>query len=226
MTRNLRLDLHVHSRHSPDSRLSVAAIVERLPYAGLGGFALTDHNSTAGHSELRALAREHPEYLFVPGVEVSTAEGHLLLYGVEEAPPVRRPLAEIVDWARARAAVAVLAHPFRRSHGVGARVASIAPVDGVEIVNGHSTVVANARAQLVASRRSLATTGGSDAHHDRDLGRAVTEFPDGVETADDAVAALARRTVRAEGHSMTVWGQLRWSVRTGLLRASRGFRPI
>ena len=109
----MRLDLHVHSHWSPDSRLTLEEAVDRLEFAGLSGFALTDHNSIAGHRELRALEARYPMYRFIPGVEVSTHEGHLLVYGIEALPPIHAPLADTLEWVRARGAVAVLAHPFR-----------------------------------------------------------------------------------------------------------------
>ena len=153
MTGTVRLDLHVHSAHSPDSRLRLTDIANQLPFAGLKGFALTDHNSVAGHPSLPDLRARFPGVLILPGVEVSTLEGHLLAYGVSEAPPPRRSLAETLDWVRARAAVAVLAHPFRLTHGVGPRLAESAAVDGLEVRNGHNSEVQNFRARGGESAR-------------------------------------------------------------------------
>ncbi|HZY92148.1 MAG TPA: CehA/McbA family metallohydrolase [Thermoplasmata archaeon] len=226
MTASLRLDLHVHSRHSPDGRLALATIVEQLGYAGLNGFALTDHNTVAGHPELASLAREYPMYWFIPGVEVSTREGHLLAYGVHALPPIHRPLAETVEWIRAHGGISVLAHPFRWAHGVGRRVAARAAVDGVEAVNGHNAEIANARAELVAARRGLAATGGSDAHDRADVGRAYTEFPVETSSLDDLFAHLRARHTRGAGRPLSVAARIRLGVRTSLLRVSRGFRPI
>ena len=222
----MRLDLHVHSHWSPDSRLSLDAAVDRLGFAGLSGFALTDHNSVAGHRELAALAERYPMYRFVPGVEVSTREGHLLVYGVQELPPIRAPLTETLEWVRAHGGVAALAHPFRWAHGVGGALAQTARVDGIEVVNGHNAAVPNARAELVAARRSVTALGGSDAHDPRGIGRAYTEFPSEVRTVEDILAALRSGHTNAGGRSLGFGERLRLSLRTGLLRAARGFRPI
>ncbi len=226
MTATLRLDLHVHSLHSPDGRVPLEAWVNQLGIAGLQGFALTDHNTIDGHRRLAELAREYPMYRFLPGVEVSTREGHLLVYGVEELPPVRRPIDETLDWVRARGALAVLAHPFRWAHGVGRRVAERARADGIEAMNGHNAVIANARAELLAARRGLAETGGSDAHELAELGRAFTEFPIGVGSTEDLLTELRSRHSRGGGTSLTVGRRIRLGIRTGILRAARGFRPI
>jgi predicted metal-dependent phosphoesterase TrpH len=226
MTSGFRLDLHVHSRHSPDSRLTLEQIAGQVPYAGLRGFALTDHNTVAGHRELPDLATRFPSLVVLPGVEVSTAEGHVLAYGVDEAPPPHRPVAETAEWVRAHGGESVLAHPFRLAHGVGRRVAETAPVRGIEVLNGHSSLVANARAELVAARRYLAETGGSDVHELSDLGRAFTEFPSDAPSTDDLLESIRKGTVVAGGQSLRWPGRLRWGVRTGALLVTRGFRPI
>lgn len=222
----VRIDLHVHSAHSPDSRLSLSQIVDALGRNALQGFALTDHNTLAGHAQLRELARENPAYRMIPGVEVSTAAGHLLVYGVSDLPPIHAPLPETVDWVHARGGVAVLAHPFRWAHGVGRRWADEAAVDGIEGVNGHNPPVANARAELVAARRRLATTGGSDAHDAQGVGRAFTEFPSGADTIEELLSALRHASTSAGGRSLGLTERIRLSARTGALRALRGFRPI
>jgi predicted metal-dependent phosphoesterase TrpH len=226
MTSEIRLDLHVHSRRSPDSTLTLEQIVARLGVVGLHGFALTDHNTIDGHRELAALSREYPTYRFIPGVEVSTREGHLLLYGVTEMPPVHRPLAETLDWARAHGAVASLAHPFRWAHGVGRAVASVAKVDALEALNGHNSEIANARAALLAARRKVGETGGSDAHTIPHVGRAFTEFREDHPTLDDLLAEVRRGRTRALGRSLKAGERVRVAVRTGFLRVARGFRPI
>lgn len=221
-----RLDLHVHSRYSPDSRLTLEEITHQLPYAGVRGFALTDHNSVAGHREIPALRDANPGLLILPGVEVSAREGHLLTYGVSEVPPLQRPVDETCEWVRDHGGEVVLAHPFRVGHGVGRRVADSARVVGIETINGHSSVVANFKAEVIAARRSLARTGGSDVHQLSDIGRAFTEFPADATSVDDLLEAIRRRTVRPSGHSLR-WGErFRLGIRTGALRIARGFRPI
>jgi predicted metal-dependent phosphoesterase TrpH len=226
MSDGVRLDLHVHSTNSPDSRLPLDAIIGRLSYLGLKGFALTDHNTVRGHAALAELQSKFPGYLLLPGVEVSALEGHLLAYGVREAPPARRAIVETVEWVGAHGGVAVPAHPFRRSHGVGRAVVESVPVPAIEGRNGHNSEIANLRAEDVAARRNLGTTGGSDAHSLADLGRAYTEFDPAVASVDDLLECLRKRTTRADGRSMTLAGRVRLGFRAGLLLAGRGFRPI
>jgi predicted metal-dependent phosphoesterase TrpH len=226
MTATIRLDLHVHSRYSVDSRLSFEQILERVTYQGLQGFALTDHNTTEGVVALERLRSSYPGFWFLPGVEVSTLEGHLLAYGVKESPPPNRPLAETLERVTALGGVSVLAHPFRWVHGVGRRIATEAKVQGLEVRNGKNSELANTRAELLAARRSLAGTGGSDAHEPKLVGRAFTEFPNEVDSVGDLLDQIRKGQTMAAGASLSFGGRVRSSVRDGILSMVRGFRPV
>jgi predicted metal-dependent phosphoesterase TrpH len=212
MSAPARFDLHVHSLHSPDSTETVEAIVARAAALGLRGFALTDHNSVGGHSELAALAPRWPGLLLVPGIEVSTREGHLLVYGVHEAPTVHLPLDEVLRWTEARGGVAVLAHPFRTFHGVGYTVAARAAVPALETRNGHNGTRANRRAEELRAARRLGGTGGSDAHRALAMGRCTTEFAGTVGSLEDFLTELRAGRVIAVGRGLT-WSE---RIRVGL----------
>jgi predicted metal-dependent phosphoesterase TrpH len=223
---SLRLDLHAHSRHSPDSRLTLEAIAGQVASLGLDGFALTDHDTVAGHAEIPAVSAKFPKLLIVPGVEVSTREGHLLAYGLAEAPVPQRPVAETIDWVRSRGGTPVLSHPFRFVHGVGRAVAESARVPALETVNGHNSPRPNARAAEVARRRGLGATGGSDVHELADVGRAVTVVEGGVPNVEAVLASIAAGRTTATGRSLTAGERLRYEWRGAVLRLRRGFRPI
>lgn len=226
MSDALRLDLHVHSRHSPDSRLSITGIAEAISVAGLDGFALTDHNTVAGHVELARVAASNPRLRIVPGVEVSTREGHVLALGVVEAPPPYRPVDESIRWIVAHGGVAVPSHPMRWVHGIGARTAERVDVPALETVNGHNGAVTNGRAELLAARRGIGATGGSDAHERRDVGRAFTELPPDLDSVDAVLEALRSHRTRGAGSSLSGSDRARLAVRTWLNRAARGFRSL
>ena len=226
MTLPRRLDLHVHSTLSPDGRSDVDELVRLLPQRGLDGLALTDHNTVAGHARLAELAAEYPDLQLLPGVEVSTREGHLLAFGVTAAPPAGVSVDETVEWVTARAGVAVLAHPFRRVHGVGGVVCREARVSAMETVNGHNGTRANRLATAVAVARGLGATGGSDAHSSAGLGRAWARFPDGLNSVDELLEALRRGTTAAEGRSATTLERSRTAIRSLGLRLRRGLRPL
>jgi predicted metal-dependent phosphoesterase TrpH len=71
-------DLHTHTTHS-DGTTTPAENAVLASAAGLSGFALTDHDTTAGWAEAEAACAEHGS-AFVPGLELSTREGELSLH--------------------------------------------------------------------------------------------------------------------------------------------------
>lgn len=63
-------DFHLHSNHS-DGRLDPIALVDVVANAGVQIFALTDHDTTAGHAAAGRRSRERGVH-FVPGIEITT----------------------------------------------------------------------------------------------------------------------------------------------------------
>ncbi len=71
----MKYDLHVHSTYS-DGIKTPLQLGEEAYEAGLGGFALTDHDTIAGWNEMKAVERAYP-LTIIPGVELSTEmDGH------------------------------------------------------------------------------------------------------------------------------------------------------
>ena len=115
------VDPHVHSDDSYDGHEPVELILEHAAEIGLDAVVITDHD-VIGESKRAAEIAEEYGLIGIPGVEVSTAHGHLLAIGVERMPPRRRPYDETVAWIRDHGGVAIVPHPFQRSrHGVRER---------------------------------------------------------------------------------------------------------
>jgi len=171
----VRIDPHVHSHASYDGKDPVELILAHANEIGLDAVVITDHDTI--HESLRA-AELAPEYglVGVPGVEVSTADGHLLAVGVEEMPELRRPLGETVKEVRALGGVAIVPHPFQRTrHGVRKR--NITDCDAIEVYNSWLfTGYRNRRARRFAMEQGYSHVGGSDAHTTKMVGRAHTEI--------------------------------------------------
>ncbi|MFB6195725.1 MAG: CehA/McbA family metallohydrolase [Haloplanus sp.] len=171
----LRIDPHVHSDASYDGHDPVELLLEQAADIGLDGIVVTDHDVI--HESVRAaeLASEYG-LLGIPGVEVSTAVGHLLAIGVAEMPPRRAPLDETVAWVRDHGGVAVVPHPFQRSrHGIPRR--HLVDCDAVEVFNSWLfTGFRNRRARRFAAEHDCPAIAASDAHSVPHVGRAYTEL--------------------------------------------------
>ena len=86
----IRADLHVHTKYSMDSTISPKSLVDQLcAHATVKVVAVTDHNTVEGYTRVRELASAFPDVLVIPGIEVGTPLGDLILLGVEEtASPI------------------------------------------------------------------------------------------------------------------------------------------
>src|SRR5512137_1739977 len=114
----MKLDLHIHSTYSRDGTALPKEIVSRCKALGLDGLAITDHNAIRGSLEAVELAKM--EGLFVVrGVEVSTADGHVLAYGVSELVPKGLSIQDTIDRIHSAGGIAVAAHPVRFPSGIG-----------------------------------------------------------------------------------------------------------
>jgi predicted metal-dependent phosphoesterase TrpH len=87
--RDGKIDLHSHSRAS-DGEFPASEVAARANAAGLGTWALCDHDTVAGLEEGAGAARRHG-IRFVPGIELSAFLGakeiHLLGHFVDPAHP-------------------------------------------------------------------------------------------------------------------------------------------
>nr|WP_212742971.1 PHP domain-containing protein [Sphingomonas sp. 2SG] len=81
--RFFRADLHIHSYGAShdvkDSAATPAKIVKAAADEGIAIISLADHNEVANIPAAQAAGAEHGVFV-VPGVELSTPEGHLLCY--------------------------------------------------------------------------------------------------------------------------------------------------
>lgn len=210
-----RYDLQVHTDASPCSRADPAEVAAAAAEAGLDGIAVTNHDTLEGYEAVENAAPE--ELDVVPGVEVTTTQGHLLALGVEEVPPKADPLTVVEDVHR-QGGVAVLSHPFdrlRQFYDVDLD-ALAAAIDGVEVVNSRCVLPRfNRTARSFAREHELPMTGGSDAHFPMEVGRAYTVCDGPV------VEAIRAGETTAGGRGGYVSGHVATKVHQALALAGR-----
>ena len=170
--KNLRFDLHVHSSCS-DGRDGVEEILEAAVAKKLDGIAITDHDSLEGTFEAERIVRDKKlNLLVIRGVEVSTADGHLLALGIRELPPRGRSPEETIEFVHQRGGIAIVSHPYRLFRHAMFR---IPPCDAVEVYNSKYIFgIANWWAKRKAEQLGLPMVAGSDAHMAKTVGLGVT----------------------------------------------------
>ncbi len=224
-------DLHLHTAYS-DGLPSVPELLDYVEHAtGLDVIAITDHDDLRAGAEAQELAaRRGYRFQVVPGVEVTTAEGHLLALFVEEPIPPWRPLAQTVATVQALGGLCIIPHPFSwLTQSVGQRglerlLAAPGPRPlGIEVANPTlAGAVTAARVRDWSLAHFLTETGGSDAHFLGAVGRACTAFPG--QTAEELRQALLARQTQAflrpasYGRKVTLGERARQALRAHVLK--------
>ncbi len=184
----LSLDLHTHTRFfhgfagrpTPFDPVGARLLGAMARRRALDGVALTNHDyyeplETGGGVAL-------------PGIEVTTTAGHVLVIG-PDPPRAVRPgeltPEEVVDVAHARGCVAIVAHPYRNS----TVRESDADFDAIEVNGKHPRT--QKWAERLAAERGLPLVGGSDAHYPLEVGRAYTRV-DAADATPEAVVEAVR----------------------------------
>lgn len=220
----MRLDLHNHTRYSPDSRVQPADLVAAARRAGIDGLAITDHNAVAGVREAQEAAG--PGFLVVPGIEISTAAGHVLAYGVHEVVPRDLSIAETVERVAALGGVAVAAHPYRFWSGIGEAALREAPFPAYETSNARTLRRGNVRARARAREAKVGETGGSDSHFLDEAARAVTLFDREGLSVEDVLQALGQGKTTSQGKDRGVSGTVRYVPKAVSEWIVRGMKRI
>lgn len=185
----MEVDLHIHSRFSPDSRSKPKDIVKRATTLGLGAIAVTDHGSLEG---ARAAARFAPDSLLVvPGMELKTEKGDLLALFVSRK--VRSSIfATAIDEIRSQEGIAIVPHPGKSRRMT---VQDIALADGLEVFNATLSSSANKRALDFATELKMPGFSFSDAHMVREIGKGTTQVRDCSSLEELRKRLLANPTV-------------------------------
>lgn len=214
-----RVDLHVHTGFSRDSRTSPRRLVERCLSVGLSCIAVTDHNTIQG---ALAVARVAP-FPVIVGAEVKTSAGDMIALFLQEDVPAGLPPLETARRIHEQGGLVSIPHPYdavRRSVLTQEALADVLPVaDMVEGFNARNTFAsANRMAREAAERHGLPVVAVSDAHHPLELGRTYTEVAEFDGTAQGFISALsgARLVGRPAGplvHLISTYAKLLTRVR-------------
>lgn len=113
----IRADFHTHAigdgSFGADTPDRVAAHIEAALESGLDCIGVTDHDDLRpGMLAVDYVAKRNLPILVLPGMEITTDEGHLVALGIDEPLPRWKPMTETVESIRDRSAISILPHPF------------------------------------------------------------------------------------------------------------------
>jgi len=198
------IDLHTHTHPlSHDSLLSADELVEAAKAANLDAVCLTEHDFFWNDDEAAALSKRHG-FTVIPGIEVNTEDGHIVVFGLERFVYGMHRLHELARLAEVAGAVMIAAHPYRRQLPFELRHegdwtealkrAAANPayqhVTAIETQNGRGSERENAFSTQLAARLGLPTVAASDAHEANDIGRCATQFERKITRLEDLITEL------------------------------------
>jgi predicted metal-dependent phosphoesterase TrpH len=166
-----KIDMHVHSYYSYDSLITPKELMLYTEKQGLDGIAITDHDRLDG--ALR-IAKE-TDLFVIPGMEITSSDGHIVALDVKEAVPRGLSADETVDKIHEAGGIAIACHPAAFFKGSLGKHTS-AKFDAIEVINASAFPFASStrHAKQLASSLRIAQVAGTDAHYGPEIGYAYT----------------------------------------------------
>ena len=224
----LRAELHTHSSLSHDGRDPVELLLEQAQAIGLDALAVTDHDQIDASLEMAELAPEY-DLIGIPGIEVTTMDGHVIGLGVEEKIPAGRTFVRTASAIHDAGGIVVIPHPFQSSRSGVLTYIDAAPViehaDAIEVYNSRLlTGRSNRKANHFATKHGMSKTAGSDAHICEMIGQAVTYLETDDRSLQGILDAIAEGNTVIEG-KRTPWRISFWQAGGGAKRRIRRRLP-
>ena len=193
MDKHIKVDLHMHTRFSPDSLMAPSELVRRCELVGLNCIAVTDHNTILGAMETRKIA----PFRVIIGEEIRTSEGEVIgLFLDEQIPPGLSPK-ETANRIHSQGGLLAIPHPFdkfRRSVITKKGLLELRNhANLLEVFNARNTFQSsNQNALTLAREWGMLNSAVSDAHTTIELGRTYMEMPDFDGTATGFIESVSQ----------------------------------
>lgn len=200
----MKLDMHIHtSRYSICSIISPEDIVSEAEAAGMEGIVITEHDKYWPPQEIRELKEAaNTRFKIFSGQEVTTAAGHVLVFGCPQSFKYDIKVEELLGEIRKNGGVSFVSHPFRYidiKHYLDSKIdleSYFGSYDGVEFLNGNQSAEQNSYGLSLYQKMKIPGIVGSDAHSKGMTGKFYTEFKNPVENEEELVEALKENQCR------------------------------
>lgn len=212
-----RIDLHSHTRFSPDSRMGFEDIARTCELARIDVLATTDHHTAEGALKFKAWTEENEtDVELIVGEEIMTDAGEIIGLYLQESIKSPCSLGEAIDAIQDQDGLFLLQHPFDPMRkGLGERSWEVTP-DIVEVFNARTRLNgANRDARELAEEKGLPMVACSDAHTLGEFGGAYTEVP-AFDASDPSALLDAVQEGRLVGNTSPVWVSVHSMVTKGL----------
>lgn len=199
----LKVDLHVHTTNSKDGHIPPKLLPKLISRKGLDGIAVTDHGVP--------FKPPGDEVLIIPGIEVSTKDGHLVALGVEGPIEGGLSAVETAEKIRESSGLIIIPHPY---DFLGPSVNPFklrGKADAIETVNSSIFTFSLSRffAERAALRLNLPAVAGSDAHIPEALGDAYTLIESPSNSVDDVLEAIKKGRTKPYGRATALRNRIK-----------------
>jgi predicted metal-dependent phosphoesterase TrpH len=197
----IKADLHVHTTYSSDSLITPKDLVYYSKKQGLDAVAVTDHNKLEGAFKI---AKE-TDFLVIPGMEVSSSEGHIVALNVSELIPRGLSAAESVERIHKAGGVAIACHPYVLFKG-SLKGNVCEAFDAIEIINARAFPFKRSvkKATQTAERLHLSQVAGTDAHYGPQIGYSYTLIETFESTVDSIMEAIVQGRCQPRGRAVPI----------------------
>ena len=222
----LKLDLHIHSQYSVDGIGSPEEIIRVLKKRGIQGMAITDHNNIKG--SLKALEVAPKDFIVIPGVEISTLDGHMVALGVKKNIERELPIEETVEKIIDLGGIPLVVHLFRNMSGIKKNnLKEIhAKITTLEVFNSCSVPKSNLKSAKVAKKFNLGGTGGSDSHEPEYVGYGYTLVDTTDYNQDSVISHINKKKTWGEGEILPLYYRRDRMLKSVKQFFQRGFKRI
>lgn len=194
----LKIDPHIHSIYS-DGRGEIIEIIKTAKRKGLNGIAITDHNTIKGYIKAKQLNRDK-NFLIIPGIEVETNAGHIVILGIEEELKTagKMKYEEAIEWAKENNGTTIIAHPAIGKFKLNEWIRN--KPNAIEVINSlYPSLLFIRRGLKLAEKLNIPKTAGSDAHHPENIANAyITVNVDSL-SVDEVLEAIKRGEIEIYG---------------------------
>ncbi|MCL2359245.1 MAG: CehA/McbA family metallohydrolase [Nitrososphaerota archaeon] len=202
MTIKITADLHVHTTYSKDSMITPKELLYYAKKRGLNACAVTDHNTLEGAYKIA----KKTDFLIIPGMEISSADGHIVALNIKEPIPRDLGTVETIERIHKAGGVAIACHPYVYFKGC-LRENVCSEFDAIEVINARAFPfkLSVKKAQEAAECYKLSRVAGTDAHYGPQIGYGYTEIEAKSATVDAIADAIVAGHCSPHGQSVPIF---------------------
>ena len=164
--------------------------------------AITDHNTVKGGLKAAKIAPK--DFVIIPGIEISTADGHMLALNVKKNIDRYLSIQETVEKILEQGGIPIVPHLFRNMSGIKKEKLKTInqKIKTIEVFNACSMPKTNLKIAKIAKEFDLGGTGGSDSHDPAYAGYAYTVVDTTDMNVDTILSEINKKKTWGEGTTM------------------------